>query len=286
MTKKTVILLSCIMVLSVCFLIGCGKSKVTDGDTYTIDKISEIQIDIDTWQLNVMASSDEKAHISFDGNVSDDDVKPTALLLDSILEIAQKNDEEMQDQIALGKKGQITLYLPTDCTIPIAISNGIGDIEADSISTTNLQLLSNAGYVTFTNFEADNLKVSSTSGDITVKNSDIDNVEISTTSGYVKLSNTTFSGSEIATKSGEINMSEISPNTNINLQTGSGDINLSYQTSPDNLDFAVSSGSKDITTRFNKATYDKETSACRQGMIGEGQNKLEINSDNGTVVVK
>ena len=48
----------------------------------------------------------------------------------------------------------------------------------------------------------------------------------------------------------------------------------------------VSSGSKDITTRFNKATYDKETSACRQGMIGEGENKLEINSDNGTVVVK
>lgn len=286
MTKKTVIILSCIIVLSVCFLIGCGKSKVTDNDTYTIDKISKIQIDIDTWQLNTMASSDEKAHISFDGSISDDDVKPTALLQNGILMIAQKNDEEMQDQIALGKKGQITLHLPTDCTIPIAISNGIGDIEVDSISATDLQLLNNAGYVTFTNFETDNLKVSSTSGDITVKNSDIDNGEISTTSGYVKLSKTTFSNSEIATKSGEINMSEISPNTNINLQTGSGDINLTYQTSPDNLDFAVSSGSKDITTRFNKATYDKETSACRQGMIGEGENKLEINSDNGTVVVK
>lgn len=286
MTKKTVIILSCIIVLSVCFLIGCGKRKVIDNDAYTIDKISEIQIDIDTWQLNVMASSDEKAHISFDGSISDDNVKPTALLQDGILMIAQKNDEEMQDQIALGKKGQITLHLPTGCTIPIAISNGIGDIEVDSISATNLQLLNNAGYVTFTNFETDSLKASSTSGDITVKNSDIDNVEISTTSGYVKLSRTTFSNSEIITKSGEINMSEIGPNTNISLQTGSGDINLSYQTSPDNLNFAVSSGSKDITTHFNKATYDKKTSTHRQGIIGEGENKLEINSDNGTVVVK
>lgn len=41
-----------------------------------------------------------------------------------------------------------------------------------------------------------------------------------------------------------------------------------------------------ITTRFNKAAYNKETSACRQGIIGEGQNKLEINSDNSTEVVK
>lgn len=286
MTKKKVIALSCMIALSVCFLIGCGKNKVNDSNTYSIDKISEIQIDIDTWQLNIMASSDEKAHISFDGNISDNVVEPTALLQDNILKIAQNNDEELQDQIALGKKGQITIHLPTDCTIPITISNEIGDIEVDSISIKNLQLLNNAGYVTFTNFEADNLKVSSMSGDITVKTSDIDNVDISATSGYIKLSNTTFISSEIATKSGEINMSEISTNTNIHLQTGSGDINLSYKTSPDNLDFSVSSGSKDITIHFNKESYEKETSACRQGITGEGQNKLEINSDNGTVVVK
>ena len=131
MTKKKVIVLSCMIALSVCFLIGCGKNKVNDSNTYNIDKISEIQIDIDTWQLNIMASSDEKAHISFDGNISDNVVEPTALLQDNILKIVQKNDEELQDQIALGKKGQITIHLPTDCTIPITISNEIGDIEVD-----------------------------------------------------------------------------------------------------------------------------------------------------------
>ena len=76
MTKKKVIALSCMIALSVCFLIGCRKNKVNDSNTYSIDRISEIQIDIDTWQLNIMASSDEKAHISFDGNISDNVVEP------------------------------------------------------------------------------------------------------------------------------------------------------------------------------------------------------------------
>lgn len=53
-----------------------------------------------------------------------------------------------------------------------------------------------------------------------------------------------------------------------------------------NLSFSVSSGSDDVTARFNGAAYDKETTSCKEGKIGEGQNKLEIKSDNGTVVVK
>lgn len=284
--KKRIFLLLCAMCVSVFCLTSCGKNKVAENNAYTVDELKEIQISINTWNLNIKASSDEKAHISFDGNISDGDVKPTVLLQDGILVIVQKHDEEMQDQIALGKKGQATLYLPIHCTIPIVVNNGIGDIETDGISATELQVLNNAGYMTISNLSAENLKISSASGDIAVKNSDINSVSIVTTSGYVQLSNTTFSGSEIVTKSGEINMSGISSDTNINLQTDSGDINLTYQAAPDNLSFSVSSGSDDVTARFNGAAYDKETTSCKEGKIGEGQNKLEIKSDNGTVVVK
>lgn len=208
--KKRIFLLLCAMCVSVFCLTSCGKNKVAENNAYTVDELKEIQISIDTWNLNIKASSDEKAHISFDGNISDGDVKPTVLLQDGILVIVQKHDEEMQDQIALGKKGQATLYLPIHCTIPIVVNNGIGDIETDGISATELQVLNNAGYMTISNLSAENLKISSASGDIAVKNSDINSVSIVTTSGYVQLSNTTFSGSEIVTKSGEINMSGIS----------------------------------------------------------------------------
>ena len=129
--KKRIFLLLCAMCVSVFCLTSCGKNKVAENNAYTVDELKEIQISIDTWNLNIKASSDEKAHISFDGNISDGDVKPTVLLQDGILVIVQKHDEEMQDQIALGKKGQATLYLPIHCTIPIVVNNGIGDIETD-----------------------------------------------------------------------------------------------------------------------------------------------------------
>jgi hypothetical protein len=285
--KKTLLLVCVIVLLAVC-LGGCGKNKVIDSSDYQSDEVTALQIKADTWKLSIVTSSDENIHISLNGSVSNNEHKPIVALENGTLTVVQESsDEKLQDQIALGKKGQITLYLPSSCTIPIAINNGMGDIEADNISVTNFELMNNSGYVTLTHLAADDFKIKSTSGDITVKNSDISGMTtIATSSGYVQLSSTMFNNTEIVTKSGEVNMSEISPNTSINVQTGSGDINLDYQTTPDNLDFGISSGSKDITARFKEATYSKKSTSCKQGIIGDGQNKLEINSDNGTVVVK
>lgn len=284
--KKTLLLLSMAVLLIFC-LGGCSKNKVTGSDKYSADEVTKLQIDTDTWKLNFMASTDENISISFDGSISDKEPKPTATLQNGVLTVEQRSsDEGLQDQIALGKKGQITLYLPSDCIIPIAINNGMGDIEADSISTTDFQIENNAGYITFNHITADNLDFLSASGDITIKENDIANIAIVTSSGYVQISNTTFHDTKIITKSGEVNLSNISTDNNISVQTGSGDINLNYQTTPDNHDFVIASGSKDITARLKGATYSKETTACKQGIIGSGQYKLEINSDSGTVVVK
>lgn len=284
--KKLLLILGIVTLLMFC-LCGCGKNKITGSETYSANEVKELQISADAWKINIMASSDDNIRISLDGSVSDKDDKPTVSLQHGIVTIVQKSsDEELQDQIALGKKGEIMLYLPSDCIIPVRINNEIGDIDIDSISATEFQLANNAGYVTFSHFAADSLKISSSSGDITVKDSEVSSAEIVTTSGYVQLNNTIFSGTEIITKSGEVNMSEISPQTNISIQTGSGDINLNYQTSPDNLSFSITSGSKDISASFNGAAYSKETSSCRQGTLGAGDNNLEIGSDNGTVVVK
>ena len=287
MDKNRIKLLLCVAALLAVCLCGCGKNKVSGNNNYPANEISEIKIDTDTWKLSILASSDEKVHISFDGSVSDKANQPTATLQDGFLLVAQKSsDEKLQSQIALGKKGQITIYLPSSYDGSLEINNEMGDIEADSISATDFQLVNNAGYVTLSHLTADNLKVSSGSGDITVNDSNINNVAIVTSSGYVQLSNTTFNDTEVVTKSGEVNMAQINIDTDISIQTGSGDINLKYQATPDNLDFSVTSGSIDITTRFNGATYNTETTSSRQGIIGEGQHKLQVNSDNGTVVIK
>lgn len=268
-------------------LSGCGKDKITSGSEYPANDISELQISVDTWNLSVRAATDKNIRISFDGSVSDKDLEPATVMKDGILLVVQKStDEEQKEKLALGKKGQVTLYVPSDCNIPIKINNGMGNVEIDSISSTELQLVNNAGYVTFSNLAADSLKISSASGDITVKDSDLTETEIITSSGYVQLNKVIFNSSEIATKSGEVNVSGVSPDTAISIQTGSGDINLSYKTAPTNLNFGIASGSKDITTHFDKATYVIETTECRQGTIGSGEYELIVNSDSGTIVIK
>lgn len=71
----------------------------------------------------------------------------------------------------------------------------------------------------------------------------------------------------------------------VTIKNGSGDIGISYGTQPQNLSFKISSGSDDVSVGFDDASYTTETSACKQGKIGDGTYSLTVNSDSGTVVV-
>ena len=87
-------------------------------------------------------------------------------------------------------KGQITIYLPSECNIPLTLENGMGDIEIDSISTQEFSLNNSSGYATISSVTADNMKISSGSGDITIKQGSADEIKIETSSGYVQINET------------------------------------------------------------------------------------------------
>ncbi|MGI6006632.1 MAG: hypothetical protein ACOX8E_03960 [Ruminococcus sp.] len=75
-----------------------------------------------------MVSADENIHIHFDGSISNGEEKPSTSLQNGILSVTQQgNSEGLQDQISLGKKGPITIYLPSECNIPLTLENGIAD---------------------------------------------------------------------------------------------------------------------------------------------------------------
>lgn len=285
--KKHLFLYICITALLIVCLSGCEKSKIANEEGYSTNEVTALQMEVDTWNSDIMLSSDEDIHISFDGSISNEEKKPSATLKNGILSIAQQSgDKGLQDQIAFGKKGQITVYLPADCIIPVTLKNGMGDIEIDGVAMREFLLDNSSGYATLSSIVSDNMKISSGSGDITIKNSNADILSIKTSSGYVQISETDFNNGDVVTKSGEITLSKISPDRNISIQSGSGDINLTYQPKPENLGFAVTSGSKDITARFDGANYSKETSESKQGTIGKGEFELTVNSDSGTVIIK
>lgn len=203
---------------------------------------------IDSWQLKIMASSDEDVHISLDGGTEKGAKAPSVEVQDGMLDIMQIDGEgSAVGRFSLGKEGEVIVYIPVALKGAVTIKNGSGDMEIDSLVASKLAIDNDSGYVTLKNIESEDIS--------------------------------------IATKSGEVNISGLGDQTNVGISTGSGDIGVSYKTQQQNLSFKISSGSDDVTVRLDGVSYTTETSACKQGKIGSGGYSLTVNSNSGTVVI-
>lgn len=277
----------CMGLLAASCLCGCGqKEKVSLSETYDTEIISSIHMQVDSWQLNIMASADDDVHVSLDGGIAKGAKAPSVDIQDGVLDIVQTEGEEtIGSQFSLGKEGEVTVYVPDTLEGTVIIKNGSGDMEIDSLVASKLTLDNSSGYIEMNNVTADVLEITSSSGDVKLSGSKIDNFQISTSSGYVTWKNTKSDHISITAKSGEVNVSGLGEQTNAEVSTGSGDIGISYGAQPQNLSFKISSGSDDVSVGFDAASYTTETSACKQGKIGDGTYSLTVNSDSGTVVV-
>lgn len=273
--------------LAVSCLFGCGQNeKVSLSETYDVENISAINMQIDSWQLKIMASADDDIHVSLDGGTAKGVKAPSVDMQDGVLDIVQTESEDtVLGQFSLGKEGEVTVYVPDTLEGTVTIKNGSGDMEIDSLVASKLTIDNSSGYIEMNNVTTDVVEIASSSGDVKLSGNKIADSQISTSSGYVTWKNTESENISISTKSGEVNVSGLGEQTNAGISTGSGDIGISYGTQPQNLSFKISSGSEDVSVRLDDASYTMETSACKQGKIGDGTYSLTVNSDSGTVVI-
>ena len=282
--KKTPLVIISLLIL-VC-LSGCGKKTITDAKSYSVNDISALNINASSWNVSLSVGSGDEVSVDITGSISKGEEIPSVSLSNGTLAILQVSEDSGKNKIAFGKKGQITVTIPSELAVPIEIDNGYGDMEINHIAVPQFLLNNEAGYVSFTNFEADMLQISSTSGDITISSSSIPDISVVSSSGYINLKQTEYLDCSLTAKSGEINIADAVSHGNLSLQTGSGDISVTYQNEPDSLTFDMASGSEDLSLKFSSANYQIETSAHKQGVIGNGEYRLTLNSDHGTIVIK
>ena len=282
--KKTPLVIISLLIL-VC-LSGCGKKTITDAKSYSVNDISALNINASSWNVSLSIGSGDEVSVDITGSISKGEEIPSVSLSNGTLAILQVSEDSGKNKIAFGKKGQITVTIPSELAVPIEIDNGYGDMEINHIAVPQFLLNNEAGYVSFTNFEADMLQISSTSGDITISSSSIPDISVVSSSGYISLKQTEYLDCSLTAKSGEINIADAVSHGNLSLQTGSGDISVTYQNEPDSLTFDMASGSEDLSLKFSSANYQIETSAHKQGVIGNGEYRLTLNSDHGTIVIK
>ena len=61
----------CMSLLAVSCLCGCSQNeKVSLSETYDSENISAINMQIDSWQLKIMASADDDVHVTLDGGAA------------------------------------------------------------------------------------------------------------------------------------------------------------------------------------------------------------------------
>lgn len=282
--KKTPLVIISLLIL-VC-LSGCGKKTITDAKSYSVNDISALNINASSWNVSLSVGSGDEVSVDITGSISKGEEIPSVSLSNGTLAILQVSEDSGKNKIAFGKKGQITVTIPSELAVPIEIDNGYGDMEINHIAVPQFLLNNEAGYVSFTNFEADMLQISSTSGDITISSSSIPDISVVSSSGYISLKQTEYLDCSLTAKSGEINIADAVSHGNLSLQTGSGDISVTYQNEPDSLTIDMASGSEDLSLKFSSANYQIETSAHKQGVIGNGEYRLTLNSDHGTIVIK
>lgn len=266
---------------------GCGKGeKVDSEESFSANDISGIEMDISSWDIEILASSDDKIHVRHKGRVknsSDIQVKAE----DSRLMIRQDTPEEnMIGQFSFGKAGKITLSIPENDGFPLDIVNGSGDMDLGAVVISSLSLDNDSGHISIAGLTAQTIKMRSSSGDIKLAGGSFTDSKIRTESAYVTLQNTDIRRTSIWTGSGEVGISRTDTYDSLSIQTNAGDITLSHKTMPDDLSYDISSGSNDVTVRFQDTEMTTDTDGCKQGTIGKGQDILSVTSDSGTVVIK
>lgn len=231
------------------YLTGCGKGKkVSDKQDFKVDGISEIHVSLESWELKVDESPDEKIHVSYSGTIEKEKSDIAVVQKDITLNIQQSDKQQnMAEQFSAGKPGEITVYLPKGIEIPFKISNGSGNMQIDNISIQELPLVNTSGYVVLSNVTVSNAKIVTTSGDVTFENSTIPDVEIVSKSGYVTLKDVNFDSLAIVTSSGEVGIGGAGVYSALKVQTDSGDVSVSHKESPTDLQLDVTTDSNDIT---------------------------------------
>ena len=84
----------CMSLLAVSCLCGCGQNeKVSLSETCDAENISAINMQIDSWQLKIMASADDDIHVSLDGGTAKGAKAPSVDMQDGVLDIVQADND-------------------------------------------------------------------------------------------------------------------------------------------------------------------------------------------------
>lgn len=262
--KKTVLFI-CITFL--CLTAACS-ANFEMNQSYPADNVKSIKVYNDSWDVRFKKSDSNVLTFSVEGNQKENNDPVTIQQDETTLTITQVEQAEagFMGGFTFGKNGTITIHIPESAIDDMELINKSGNIEMNGVSIPDIQIQND-------------------SGDGKIENVTADSGEFITDTGMLNVMDSTFQDLNITSIDGEIILKEIEEGNNLSVDSESGDIRVSYKIKPNSLMIMAESNSSDVTLNLDDLQKEEDTEKVIKGIIGNGDNSLDLTSNQGVINV-
>ncbi|MGE6365413.1 DUF4097 family beta strand repeat-containing protein [Bacillus paramycoides] len=267
---------------------GVGAKSFEKENSFEVDRIEEIEINKESWNIEIKNTKSKKITIAVEGKQEDKKKDPVTIKDDEKKIVVNQKDQKggFFEGFSFGKKGTIYISIPEDGIDTITMKNSSGDIKMNDVTTKNLVISNGSGTGKIEGLSANKGKFISKDGEFSLKNSSLKELNIASTTGDNYITNVNSPEIKVTSKDGEVSIKDIKEGKSLFVETKSGDIAVSYKKAPTSLAFTANSDSSDITVNLDGFKKRKNTGNLIEGMIGNGTNKVELLSRKGVINVK
>ncbi|KOS63189.1 DUF4097 family beta strand repeat protein [Lysinibacillus agricola] len=262
-----------------------GEKGINEQQSFDAQKIEELEINIESWDITLESTESEKLTIEIEGKPQNN---PVEVKKDgNKIKVHQQGTEEgVMKNFSFGKKDTIHISIPKNAVNKIALKNGYGDIKINNIETDELSISTDSGAKIIKGLSANKGIITSKDDELSIADSSLNELTIGATKGDSYITGINSSKTKITSTSGEVFIKGSIEGKALFVETASGDITVAYKEAPKSLELIANSESSDISVNLEGYQKEKHTDQLKNGKIGDAANKLELISKRGVITVK
>lgn len=243
------------------------SGSIPKKEALVFDKISDVNLDVNTSDVIITTSSDDKVHLSY---YKQDKSKVSITEEAGKLTISHKTSQRvisffrLSDLLAiLGKDDEdyftIILSLPKNSTLnDLSGRLDIGDLSIEGQSIKQVNLNQTAGDAQIKNSQIDSANLSLDAGDIEVTNSQLKTGKLELAVGDIVLNKTSLTSFSLINNMGDINAENLTIEKDLDISLDMGDVDIELD--PDTLEKVMVNAQTDMGESTIPQTSGNEVS--------------------------
>jgi len=311
--KTTVFVVVCSLIIAIGASFATGNSlfavktnNIDESKQYDISNIQNININVDSSDVKIFLTNEDKVRAHFYGNYSSNNTKGLPYLevkeKGNILNVEVEHPKSVIIFNINNSNYKLDVYIPEKYANDIKINSSFGDVYIDELNVNDFICDTDSGKVDIKSLHSKKSSFNSSFGDVNIDELKVNELICETDSGNVNIKSlhsekSSFDSSfgnitvdnflgEFNGKSdsGKYNVTFEELQNNVNIETSFGKVKLKFpKNSNFELDFGTSFG--DFSSDFPMTTARDKNDKDVKGTVGKGGNKVKVETDSGNLEI-